>query len=163
MYLEKMGEASERYKIFIKRLELSDDPAAREYLRATNAQMLEGGFTMQAMFQGLESSLKQYESIVQQEEAILSDPVRHQEFTRALKEQWGQSAMGRIDMSYLARVMDPMVLNRAQKDPDFYKCIREVSENPTPATLQKWIDHPTIGPLVSEMFKAMMSKSMGQQ
>jgi hypothetical protein len=36
----------------MKRLELSDDPAAREYLRATNAQMLEGGFTLQAMFQG---------------------------------------------------------------------------------------------------------------
>jgi hypothetical protein len=38
-----------------------------------------------------------------------------------------------------------MVLARAQKDPDFFKCIREVSENPTPQTLQKWIDHPTIG------------------
>lgn len=52
LFLHKMREACERYRIFIKRLELADDPAAREYLRATNAQMLEGGFTMQAMFQG---------------------------------------------------------------------------------------------------------------
>lgn len=160
MYLEKMKEANGRYQIFIKRLELSNDPAAREYLRATNAQMLEGGFTMQAMFQGLASSLEQYGSIVAQEEALLSDPEKHQEFRRALKERWSQSAMGRIDMSYLARVMDPMVLARAQKDPDFYKCIREVSENPTPETLRQWIDHPAIGPLVAEMFKAMMNKSM---
>lgn len=163
MYLEKMRESCDRYRIFMKRLELSDDPSAREYLRATNAQMLEGGFTMQAMFQGLEQSLTEYEAIVAKEEALLSDPARHQEFSRQLKEHWSQSAMGRIDMSYLARVMDPRVLNRAQQDPEFYKCIREVSETPTPATLQKWIDHPTIGPLVAEMFKAMMSKSMGQQ
>ena len=43
MFLEKMDDAGGRYEIFIKRLELSTDPAAREYLRATNAQMLEGG------------------------------------------------------------------------------------------------------------------------
>jgi uncharacterized protein YneR len=39
-------------QLFMKRLELCDDPAAREYLRYTNAQMLEGGFTMQVMFEG---------------------------------------------------------------------------------------------------------------
>jgi hypothetical protein len=48
----QMREACERYRIFMKRLELSDDPAAREYLRAINAQMLEGGFTMAMMFNG---------------------------------------------------------------------------------------------------------------
>ena len=51
MYLDKMREASGRYRIFIKRLELSGDPAAREYLRATNAQMLE--------FLGMETELKE--------------------------------------------------------------------------------------------------------
>ncbi|KIZ04473.1 hypothetical protein MNEG_3486 [Monoraphidium neglectum] len=51
MFVEKMGEASESCKIFMKRLELSDDPAAREYLRATNAKMLEGGLSLQAMIQ----------------------------------------------------------------------------------------------------------------
>jgi hypothetical protein len=221
-----MREACDRYRVFMKRLELSDDPAAREYLRAINAQMLEGGFTMGMMFNGwaggggrgggggarggpgpgraqrcrrgqqgtsgseaaatapprpgltstpglrpppspparLEQSLTQYEGIVAQEEAILSDPVRHQvgaagrrswreggaggrtglraacplrarrrrdagapatsppspilthphphpppptphpqEFSKQLKEHWSQSAMGRIDMNYLAR------------------------------------------------------------
>lgn len=34
-----MRESCERYRIFMKRLELSDDPNAREYLRATNAQV----------------------------------------------------------------------------------------------------------------------------
>lgn len=55
-----------------------------------------------------------------------------------------------------------MTLSRAQKDPEFYKCIREISEDPTPATLQKWVDHPTIGPLVQEMFKAMMDKQFNK-
>jgi len=32
-------------QLFMKRLELCDDPAAKEYLRYTTAQMLEGGFT----------------------------------------------------------------------------------------------------------------------
>jgi hypothetical protein len=105
--------------------------------------------------------LGQYEQIVTQEEQLLGDPQRHAEFTAALKERWAASAMGRIDMSYLARVMDPQVLNRAQRDPEFFKAIREISDSPTPATLQKWIDHPAIGPLVSEMFKAMMNKSFG--
>ena len=39
-------------QLFMKRLELCDDAAAKEYLRYTNAQMLEGGFTLQAMFEG---------------------------------------------------------------------------------------------------------------
>jgi hypothetical protein len=39
----QIEEAGGRYEIFIKRLELSSDPQAKEYLRATNAQMLEGG------------------------------------------------------------------------------------------------------------------------
>lgn len=43
LYCLQMRTASERYELFIKRLELSDDPRAREYLRATNAQMLNGG------------------------------------------------------------------------------------------------------------------------
>lgn len=30
-------------QIFIKRLQLADDSAAKEFLRSTNAQMLEGG------------------------------------------------------------------------------------------------------------------------
>ena len=56
------------------------------------------------------------------------------------------------------RVLDPQTLNRAQKHPDFFKAIREISESPTSATLQKWSDHEAIGPLVNEMFKAMMDK-----
>lgn len=38
-----MEQAASRYEVFIKRLELSQDPAAKEYLRGTNAQMLNAG------------------------------------------------------------------------------------------------------------------------
>ena len=47
-----MEDSTSRYRIFIKRLELCEDPAAKEYLRYTNAQMLEGGFTLAGMFSG---------------------------------------------------------------------------------------------------------------
>jgi hypothetical protein len=47
-----MEDASGRYEIFMKRLELSDDPAAKEFLRVTNAQMLNGGLTVKALFTG---------------------------------------------------------------------------------------------------------------
>ncbi|KAJ9513663.1 hypothetical protein QJQ45_015423 [Haematococcus lacustris] len=43
MYVDKMTEAHERYKIFYNRLLLSDDPAAKEYLRTTDANMSSGG------------------------------------------------------------------------------------------------------------------------
>ena len=39
----QMEESCGRYEVFLKRLELSSDPGAREYLRSTNAQMLEAG------------------------------------------------------------------------------------------------------------------------
>jgi hypothetical protein len=39
----QMKEGVDRYEIFVKRLELSDDPAAKEFLRTVNAQMLNGG------------------------------------------------------------------------------------------------------------------------
>lgn len=77
-----MEENIERYRVFFKRLELSaaDDPAAAEYLRYTSAQMLEGGFTHQQMFDGVQQSLVQYQSWVEQERRASSDPVKHQQF-----------------------------------------------------------------------------------
>ena len=48
----QMEDACGRYEIFIKRLELADDPNAKAYLTATNAQMLEGGCTIHQMFTG---------------------------------------------------------------------------------------------------------------
>lgn len=80
MIAERARAVECRYEIFIKRLELSDDPAAKEYLRYTNAQMLNGGFTMQAMFTGLKQSLQQYETWTQQEERAAADPQAHQRF-----------------------------------------------------------------------------------
>ncbi len=47
-----MEEVTGRFEIFIKRLELSQDPAAREYLRYNSAQMLEGGLSYKQMFEG---------------------------------------------------------------------------------------------------------------
>ncbi|KAG2496004.1 hypothetical protein HYH03_005926 [Edaphochlamys debaryana] len=155
MYLDKMEESSSRYEIFIKRLELSQDPAAKEYLRSTNAQMLEGGFTLQQMFMGLKESLGEYRKWVEQEEKVSGDPIAHQQFLEYFRKMWGMSALGKLDMSYLINTTDPQVLMRAQQDPQFWVAIREISTSPSPDVLSKWLDHPSIGPLVAEMWKSM--------
>eukprot|EP00879_Flechtneria_rotunda_P021725 GHRR01022909.1.p1 GENE.GHRR01022909.1~~GHRR01022909.1.p1 ORF type:complete len:149 (+),score=21.33 GHRR01022909.1:1044-1490(+) len=147
----------------MKRLELCDDPAAKEYLRYTNAQMLEGGFTLQAMFEGLSKSLEQYRSWLQEEKRVSADPVKHQKFLQDLKNAWSMSAMGAIDMSALSQLADPRTVVEAQKDPEFYKCIREISDNPTSETMSRWLDHPKLGPLVSSMWKAMQVRRSGMQ
>lgn len=70
--------------MFLKRLELSDDPAAREYLRFTNAQILNSGHGgLHSMITGLRQSLGQYEMWAAKEEAVAADPIAHQRFLQA--------------------------------------------------------------------------------
>ncbi|KXZ45660.1 hypothetical protein GPECTOR_52g59 [Gonium pectorale] len=162
MYLDKMEEVSNRYEIFIKRLELSQDPAAKEYLRTTNAQMLEGGFTLPQMFMGLKQSLTEYRRWVEQEERVANDPVAHQQFLQYFREMWGMSMLGRLDLSTMMRSMDPQIIFRAQKDPKFWVAIREISTSPTSEVMSKWLDDPNIGPLVAEMWKSMQQQGKGR-
>ncbi|KAG2435418.1 hypothetical protein HYH02_011919 [Chlamydomonas schloesseri] len=154
MYLDKMQEMSDRYEVFIKRLELSQDPAAKEYLRTTNAQMLEGGFTLNQMFAGLKQSVTEYRKWVEQEERVSGDPVAHQEFLKYFREMWGASVLGRLDLSYLVKTTDPQVILKAQNDPQFWVMLKEISTSPSPAAMTKWMDHPTLGPLVAELWKS---------
>eukprot|EP00197_Chlamydomonas_leiostraca_P002988 CAMPEP_0202867382 /NCGR_PEP_ID=MMETSP1391-20130828/9315_1 /ASSEMBLY_ACC=CAM_ASM_000867 /TAXON_ID=1034604 /ORGANISM="Chlamydomonas leiostraca, Strain SAG 11-49" /LENGTH=283 /DNA_ID=CAMNT_0049547425 /DNA_START=91 /DNA_END=942 /DNA_ORIENTATION=+ len=159
MFLEKMREGGERYELFIKRLELSDDPAAREYLRSTNAQMLNGGFTLKAMFDGLKGSLQQYEQWVEQEErAVAAGPEVHAQFLKAFKGVWQQTALGAIDTSQLAQSLPPEVLLRAQRDPQFWAAIREISDNPSPEVLNKWMSNENLSPLITELARTMLNK-----
>lgn len=163
MFLDKMEENTERYKLFMKRLELCDDPAAKEYLRYTTAQMMEGGFNYQVMFEGLRQSLAQYRHWLEEERKVSSDPIKHQEFLAAFRESWMSSALGSIDMSILSRMADPQMVAQAQKDPEFYKAIKEISENPTNEVMGRWMDHPKIGPLVATMWKTMQMQRQQRQ
>lgn len=63
-------------------------------------------------------------------------------------------------MSYLAQRVDPMILMKAQKDPQFWKAINEISNDPRMETMKPWLDDPNIGPFVSEMWKVMMEKQI---
>lgn len=160
-FLEAMESASERYRIFIKRLELSKatDQAAREYLEYTGAQMAQGGFSIVAMFEGLAQSLDRYKEIVDAEErATAAGPAEAGRFREALRAEWGQSALGAIDMKQLAEMVSPEVIAAAQADPQFYVAIKEISESPTPDVLARWISHDKIGPLVTAMSKLLLQK-----
>eukprot|EP00877_Chromochloris_zofingiensis_P007094 jgi/Chrzof1/2638/Cz11g23130.t1 len=119
MFVEKMQESCERYQIFMKRLDLSDDPNAKEFLRYTNAQMLEGGFSWHTMFEGLNQVLGQYQQWVEQEERASVDPVKHQQFLQQFRQQWKQSPTGRMDLSsYFTQFSDPVKISKAQSDPE---------------------------------------------
>lgn len=155
MFLQQLEDSADRYRVFIKRLELSEDAAAKEYLRFTNAQMLEGGFTMPVMFRGMMDSLAYYRQWVQAEEAASVDPIKHQKFLKEFRAQWGQTALGKINLDRLSSMSNPEIIMRAQRDPEFYKAIKEISDNPTSATMSKWMDNPNIGPLVAEIWKSM--------
>lgn len=158
MYLDKMENACGRYEVFIKRLELADDPNAKAYLTATNAQMLEGGFTIHQMFMGFRQSLGEYRKWVEQEERASVDPAAHQQFLKDFRVMWSQSALGKLDLSYLLKTSDPSIIVRAQKDPRFWVAIREISTNPSSETIAKWLDDENIGPLVAELWKSMQQQ-----
>ncbi|EFJ45144.1 hypothetical protein VOLCADRAFT_106101 [Volvox carteri f. nagariensis] len=157
MYLDKMGEVSSRYEVFIKRLELSQDPAAREFLRFTTAQMLEGGFTYSQMFSGLKQSLQMYRQWVEHEERVSSDPVEHQKFLQDFRSMWEASFLGRVDLTYLFDKVDPKILLKAQADPQYWVAIKEIASDP--GAMRKWLDDPNLGPFVAALWKSMQDKS----
>ena len=37
---------------------------------------------------------------------------------QAMREAWGHSAIGRVDMNYLSQIADPTVVMNAQRDPE---------------------------------------------
>jgi hypothetical protein len=161
LFLRAMEEGTERYRIFVARLELAapTDPAAAAYLQYSAQQMAAGGFSLGAMFDGLAQSLERYRQIADAEErAEAAGPAEAQRFRAALRDEWGQSALGAIDLGQLQALVDPETIARAQADPEFYRAIREISESPTPDVLARWISHPRIGPLVTAMSKLMLQK-----
>lgn len=45
----------------------------------------------------------------------------------------------------------------------FYRCIKEISDNPTAEVMGKWLDHPVLGKLVAAMWKTMQVQRSKQQ
>jgi hypothetical protein len=58
-----------------------------------------------------------YRFWLKEEEKASADPETHQKFLKGFKLEWGKTVLGKIDMSYLAQRVDPMILMKAQKDP----------------------------------------------
>eukprot|EP00878_Enallax_costatus_P032162 GHUV01035273.1.p1 GENE.GHUV01035273.1~~GHUV01035273.1.p1 ORF type:complete len:132 (+),score=47.85 GHUV01035273.1:90-485(+) len=79
------------------------------------------------------------------------------------KQQWTQTAMGAIDMSVLSQMADPMMVAQAQKHPEFYRCIKEISDTPSAEVMSRWLDHPVLGKLVGAMWKTMQVQRSKQQ
>ncbi|GFH16240.1 uncharacterized protein HaLaN_12622 [Haematococcus lacustris] len=118
MYVDKMTEAHERYKIFYNRLLLSDDPAAKEYLRTTDANMSSGGISLRRMVEGMASSLEMYTQwVVREEAAVAAGPAAHQQYLQSFRTQWQQSSLGAMDFDFLVKNISPDVMMKAQKDP----------------------------------------------
>jgi hypothetical protein len=58
LFIDKMEELMERYKIFMKRFELSDDFMARMTVEQLRTQLGQFGITPQQMFQQMEMTLE---------------------------------------------------------------------------------------------------------
>lgn len=152
LFIEKMEEAVERYEIFQKRLELADDPPTKEFLRHINAQMLEGGYTFRSVFLGFRSTLDQYRAVSDAEERAMADPIAYQKFKQNFKGDWQSHASWNLFSTDMSKV-DPRAFYQAQSDPEFYKAIRELAENPSVSVVNRWAQHPKIGPLIEELKK----------
>jgi Domain of unknown function (DUF1825) len=57
MYIDQMEELMDRYKIFMKRFELSDDFMAKMTVEQMNTQLGQFGMTPQQMFDGMTMTL----------------------------------------------------------------------------------------------------------
>jgi Domain of unknown function (DUF1825) len=57
MYIDQMEELMDRYKIFMKRFELSDDFMAKMTVEQMNTQLGQFGMTPQQMFDGMSMTL----------------------------------------------------------------------------------------------------------
>jgi phosphoenolpyruvate carboxylase len=65
MFIEKMEQLMERYQIFMKRFELSEDFMAQMTVQQLKTQLSQFGMTPQQMFAQMELTLKRMKSEIQ--------------------------------------------------------------------------------------------------
>ncbi|MDJ0569472.1 MAG: DUF1825 family protein [Pleurocapsa sp. MO_192.B19] len=66
MFIEQMEQLMERYRIFMKRFELSEDFMAQMTVQQLKTQLNQFGMTPQQMFDQMELTLKRMKSEIQQ-------------------------------------------------------------------------------------------------
>lgn len=55
----------------------------------------------------------------------------------------------------LTEPIHPALLTPPPRPPmQFWVMLKEISTSPSPAAMTKWMDHPTLGPLVAELWKS---------
>ena len=65
MYIERMEQLMERYRIFMKRFELSEDFMAQMTVQQLKTQLNQFGMTPQQMFDRMELTLKRMKSEIE--------------------------------------------------------------------------------------------------
>lgn len=65
MYIDRMEQLMERYRIFMKRFELSEDFMAQMTVQQLKTQLNQFGMTPQQMFDQMELTLKRMKSEIQ--------------------------------------------------------------------------------------------------
>lgn len=65
IYIEKMEEIMERYKVFLKRFELSDDFMARMSIEQLKTHLSQFGLTPEKMFEQLRTTLERMKAEIQ--------------------------------------------------------------------------------------------------
>ncbi|ATS18678.1 hypothetical protein BRW62_07835 [Parathermosynechococcus lividus PCC 6715] len=67
IYIEKMEELMERYRIFMKRFELSDDFMAQMTVKQLETQLSQFGLSAQAMFDQMHQTLERMKAEVERQ------------------------------------------------------------------------------------------------
>eukprot|EP00955_Chlamydomonas_euryale_P086459 364215-Chlamydomonas_euryale.AAC.14 len=71
--------------------------------------MLEGGFTLPQMFQGLKQGLDEYRKWIAAEEQVIADPIKHQQF---LKVRGARACEASHEWQSIARSLRPALAVR---------------------------------------------------
>jgi len=67
LYIEKMEDMMERYRVFMKRFELSEDFQAKLTVEQLRTQLSQFGLTPETMFQQMHQTLERMKGQLQQE------------------------------------------------------------------------------------------------
>lgn len=103
---------------FFFRMKMCDDPAAKEFLRYTQAQYMNAGLSLETVNAGMKEQLSRYREMVELEEKLGQDPTRMEEVRRMQRELWVPSGMPDFN-----KHMDDPDWQQAMMDPEVIKAV----------------------------------------
>lgn len=108
----------EKLDINLRRMELSDDPVAKEVVRNYNIQMLEGNVNRKILFEQYGKQVKHYRMVVEEEEKLANNPDKLFAFQKRFKVEWDKemripNLLSKLDLESNPEILEMMTDSKA--------------------------------------------------